>query len=144
MGLSLAAITSCSSGKPSSDASVSMVNVLVDPSAYRGDRVILHGYMRRSGGFVRVYLSKEDALMSNNAAALVVSEISSAGAFSVSNDCMPGFGKVVGTVGEIDGLRILGISVVESVVGFDLTSRPPKLTRCGPFSNLSARESSSR
>jgi hypothetical protein len=131
----LVGVLGCPARPLDSDAAVSLINVLVDPSAFKGDRVIVHGYARRSGGFVRLYLSEEDAFMNNDAASLVISEVASSGRFVLRDECLDGYAKVVGEVGEVEGLGILGVSTVESILGFDLSSRPAKLYPCWPLSD---------
>ncbi len=84
---------------------------------------------------MRLYLSEEDAFMNNDAASLVISEVASSGRFVLRDECLDGYAKVVGEVGEVEGLGILGVSTVESILGFDLSSRPAKLYPCWPLSD---------
>jgi hypothetical protein len=73
--------------------------------------------------------------MNNDAASIVVSEVAPSGPFVLRDDCLDGYAKVVGKVGEVEGLGILGVSTVESVLGFDLSAHPAKLNRCWPLSS---------
>ena len=111
---------------------VSIINLLVDAKAYRGDRVIVHGFAKERGGFLRLYMSREDALMANHASSIVVRDESPDRSLVGRSDCHDSYVEVIGEVGRIEGLGLYGIAKVESVTRFDLVTTPPKHETCWP------------
>lgn len=108
----------------SATKAVSIVNLLANPKEYRGDRIIVIGYAREAGGFLRLYLTIEDALMWNNASAIRIRDSSSDQSLVQENSCHNAYVEVIGLFGVLEGLGLYGIVDVEQVTRIDLGHSP--------------------
>lgn len=99
----------------------SVVHLSTLPEKFKGSKVIINGYAKEQGGFLWLYLSKEDALMANKALAIRVYDNSKKRNLIKSGTCNNGFVRVVGVFDIIDRIGFYGIKDVEDILRYDLS-----------------------
>ncbi len=117
----------------SATRAASIVNLLANPKTYDGERVLVIGYAREVGGFLRLYLTLEDALMWNDASSIPIK--GSASDLSLINEehCHDAYVEVIGRFGVLENLDLYGIFDVEEVTRFDLSKTPIASETCWPL-----------
>ena len=99
----------------------SIVQLLATPKDFVGDRVIVNGYARSAGGTLRLYLTKEDALMWNNASAIPVATVSVDGSRVDTDRCHDAYVMLIGEFGIVEPLLLYGIVEIESLTRYELS-----------------------
>lgn len=108
---------------------VSIAQLINSPKEYFGDRVFFYGYGRELGGVYYVYLTREDALLFNQASAVPVASAEE----KILIQCNDSYVKVIGEYGGIEGLELPGVVKIELISKYeDLEKQPLLSEKCWP------------
>jgi hypothetical protein len=111
-------------------APVSIVHLLTNPREYRGDRVIVSGFLREHSGFLHLYLTEEYALMFSEASSILVHDASQDRSLIKNSACNEGYVEIIGTFGVIEHVDLFGIMKVERVTRFDFSKTEKRRKTC--------------